>query len=332
MPYSFLVNFMRLQNKFINIAAVVLLVLILGNCAQEQSSPLSIGVSVWPGFECLYLARDLGYYKNTSIRLVDYRANSELIRAFRNGDLEAAAMTIPEAFSLATAESNLQFVLAMDVSNGGDAVVAKPHIPNLQALKGQRLGVDSSSALGPYMLIQALEQADLSFKDVKIISIGISEHERAFKKGTVDAVITFEPIRSSLLAAGARLLFDSSKIPGEIVDVIVVRGNLLTSQSANLQALVDGWFRALAYLKNNPQDAARRIAPREGITPHQFLESLKGVRLLSLQENKNLLGKTDTTLLNGIKRLSQKLVENNLSKQELDPISMLNDQLVKNVK
>ena len=322
---------MKLQNKFI-IATVVLLGLMLGSCAQSPPPPLRIGIPVWPGFECLYLARDLGYYKDTSIRLVDYRANSEMIRAFRNEELEAAALTIPEAFSLATAASNLQFVLATDVSNGGDVIVAKPEVQNLQALKGRRVGMDSSAALGPYMLIQALEQVDLSPKNVQIISIGVSEHERAFKQGTVDAVVTFEPTRSKLLAAGAKLLFDSRKIPGEIVDVIVVRKDLLTSQSANLQALINGWFRALAYLKNNPQDAARRIAPREGITPEQFLESLEGLRLLSVTENKNLLGKIDITLLNGIKRLSKKLVENNLSKQVVDPTHLLNDQLLKNVK
>lgn len=323
---------MKIRNKFISIAAVVLLGIILSTCTQKPSSPLRIGVPVWPGFECLYLARDLGYYKNTSIRLVDYRANSEMIRAFRNGELEGAALTIPEAFSLETAESNLQFVLATDVSNGGDAILAKPEIKNLQALKGRRIGFDSSAALGPYMLIQALEQINFSPKDIQIISIGISEHERAFKKGTVEAVVTFEPTRSKLLAAGARVVFDSRKIPGEIVDVIAVRGDVLTNQLPNLQALVNGWFRALNYLKNNPQNAARRIAPREGITPKRFLESLEGIRLLSLQENKKLLGKTDTTLLNGIKRLSKKLVENNLAKQVVDHTHLLNDQLVKNVK
>lgn len=324
---------MKLIKAFIvGLATVLLLELVLVSCVKEPPQPLRIGVPLWTGFEGLYLARNLGYYKDTSIRLVDYHANSEMFRAFRNGELEAVALSIPEAFSLATAETNLQFVLATDISNGGDAIVAKPEIQNLQALKNRRLGLDSSAALGPYMLIQALEQVNLSVKDIQIISVGVSEHERAFKRGTVDAVITFEPTRSKLLALGTRLLFDSRKIPGEIVDVIAVRGDLLTSQRANLQALINGWFRALAYLKNNPQDAARRIAPREGLTPEQFLESLEGVRLLSLNENKKLLGKTDTTLLNGIERLSKKIVENNLSQQVVDPTLMLNDQLVKNVK
>lgn len=299
---------------------------------QESAPPLRIGTVVWPGFECLYLARDLGYYKDTSIRLVDYPASPEMIRAFRNQELEAVTLTIPETVSLAKTEPNLQAVLVTDVSNGGDVIVAKPEIQNLQALKGRRVGMEPSSVLGIYILSRALERVDLTPKDVQIIPLGISEHERAFKRGTVDAVITYEPVRSNLLAAGARLLFDSSKIPNEIADVLVIRGKLLNSQPSELQTLINGWFRALAYLKNNPQDAARRLAPREGIAPEQFLESLKGLRIPDLQENQRLLGKTDPLLLNGTRLLAKIMEENNLLEKPVDPARLLNDQLVKNVK
>jgi NitT/TauT family transport system substrate-binding protein len=286
---------------------------------------------VWPGFECLYLARDLGYYKDTSIRLVEYNATSEITRAFRNRELEAIAYTVPEALSLVAAEPTLQAVLVTDISNGGDVIVAKPRIQDLPALKGRRVGMESSSGLGAYMITRALEQVKLSPKDVRIIPLEVSEHEQEFKKGTVDAVITYEPARSTLLAAGGKLLFDSSKIPNEIADILFVRGDLLTSQSANLQALIKGWFRALAYLKSNPQDAAHRIAPREGISPEQFLESLKGIHIPNIEENQKLLGKTDTSLLNAIKRLSKVMVENNLLEQAVEPTRLLNDELVKSV-
>lgn len=320
-----------IKSFIIGLAAVLLLEFILVSCSKEPPPPLRIGTVVWPGFECLYLARDLGYYKDTSIRLVEYNATPEITRAFRNRELEAIAYTVPEALSLVAAEPSLQAVLVMDVSNGGDVIVAKPEIHNLQALKGRRVGMESSSGLGAYMFTRALEQANLSLKDVQIIPVEVSEHEKAFKKGTVDAVITYEPARSNLLAAGGKLLFDSSKIPNEIVDLLVIRGDLLSGQRADLQALIKGWFRALTYLKNNPQDAARRIAPREGITPEQFLESLKGIHIPDLQQNQQLLGETDASLLNTIKRLSKVMVENNLLEQTVEPTRLLNDELVKSV-
>jgi NitT/TauT family transport system substrate-binding protein len=277
------------------------------------------------------LARSLGYYDNTPIRLVDYPSGTEEVRAYRNGEIEAAGISIDQALVLAATNPDVKIVVVMDFSNGGDVILGKPEIPNLQGLKNRPVGVEST-ALGAFIITRALEQKSMSPKDIKIVSLGVSEHERAFKDGKVDAVVTFGSTRTKLLAAGAKLLFDSSQIPGEIVDVLIVREEVINKQPKALQALVDGRFRALDYLTKNPQDAAIRMAPRTGVTPEQFLESLKGLSSPNLEENQKLLGKTDPSLLNGVKRLSQVMLENKLLPKAVDSAPLLDERLVKNVK
>ncbi|MEG4573946.1 ABC transporter substrate-binding protein [Microcoleus sp. N3A4] len=321
----------KLKKSFtLGIAAVTLCTAILASCSKAEP-PLRVGVNVWAGFETLYLARSLGYYNRTPIRLVDYPSATEEVRAYRNGEIEALALSIDECLVLAVTNPDVKIVIIMDFSNGGDVIIGKPEIQNLQALKSRAVGVEST-ALGAFLITRALEQKGMSAKDIKIVSLGVSEHERAFKNGTVDAVVTFGSARTNLLASGAKLLFDTSQIPGEVIDVIVVRENLINNQSKALQALVDGRFRALDYLTKHPQDAAIRIAPRTGVTPEQFLESLKGLRSPDLQENQRLLGKTDHSLLKSVKRLSQVMLDNKLLPKAVDTAPLLDDRLVKNVK
>ncbi|TAE67138.1 MAG: nitrate ABC transporter [Oscillatoriales cyanobacterium] len=314
----------------LGIATVTLCTVILASCTKAEA-PLRVGANVWPGYETLYLARSLGYYDNTPIRLVDYPSGTEEVRAYRNGEIEAAGISIDQALVLAATNPDVKIVVVMDFSNGGDVILGKPEIPNLQGLKNRPVGVEST-ALGAFIITRALEQKGMSPKDIKIVSLGVSEHERAFKDGKVDAVVTFGYARTKLLAVGAKQLFDSSQIPGEIVDVLIVRDDVINKQPKALQALVDGRFRALDYLTKNPQDAASRIAPRTGVTPEQFLESLKGLSSPSLQENQKLLGKTDPSLLNGVKRLSQVMLENKLLPKAVNPAPLLDDRLVKKVK
>lgn len=317
---------MKLRYKFIiGIAVVVIL-----SCVKQPPSLLRVGVNVWPGYETLYLARSLGYYENVPIRLVDYPSGTEQVRAFRNGEIEAAGVSIDQVLVLASTRPDVRIVTVIDFSDGGDVILAKPKIQRLQNLKGRRVGVESS-ALGAYVLTRALGQVGMSPKDVEIVSLEVSEHERAFKNNRVDAVVTFGPARTNLLAAGAKLLFDSSQIPGEIVDCLIVRSDVLTSQLTAAKALVEGRFRALDYLKNNPQDAARRIAPRTGITPKQFLESLEGLRMPDIKENQKLLSKTDVSLLNGMRQLSRVMIENNLLNLGVEPNLLLDERLVKNL-
>ncbi|MEG4320094.1 MULTISPECIES: ABC transporter substrate-binding protein [unclassified Microcoleus] len=321
----------QLKKSFtLGIVVVTLCTTILASCTKTEP-PLRVGANVWPGYETLYLARSLGYYDNTPIRLVDYPSGTEEVRAYRNGEIEAAGISIDQALVLAATNPDVKIVVVMDFSNGGDVILGKPEIQNLQGLKSRPVGVEST-ALGAFIITRALEQKSMSPQDIKIVSLGVSEHERAFKDGKVDAVVTFGSARTKLLAAGAKLLFDSSQIPGEIVDVLIVREEVINKQPKALQALVDGRFRALDYLTKNPQDAASRMAPRTGVTPEQFLESLKGLSSPNLEENQKLLGKTDPSLLNGVKRLSQVMLENKLLPKAVDSAPLLDERLVKNVK
>ncbi len=319
---------MKLHKQFFLFASTICLLAMLGSCMQTPPLPLRVGANVWPGYESLYLARDLGYYDNSSIQLVDYPSATEVSRALRNGHLEVAALTLDETLALAETNPDIRVVLITDVSAGGDAIITKSDIETLAEVKGQKVGVEST-ALGAFVITRALAQVGLSPQDVEIVSLGVSEHEKAFEQGTVDAVVTFEPVRSNLLAAGANLVFDSTQIPGEIVDVLVVSKTVLENQEKTLDVLVQGWFRALDYLHKNPQDAAERMAPREGVDPEQFLASLELLHIPNLKENQDLLGKTDPTLLNVTRKLSELMIEKELLQRELETASLLDNRLVK---
>ena len=255
---------------------------------RRAGAPLRVGGNVWTGYEPMYLARSLGYYGERSIRLIDFPSAAEVIRAYQNGLIDVAAVTADESLIVCESQENQRIVLVCDFSNGADVLLARPEFQSMQDLQGKRVGVEGT-VLGAYVLARALECNGLSGSDVASVQVPLIEHEDAFKTGKVDAVVTFEPHRSTLLAAGARDLFNSSQIPGEIVDVLLTRNDLTTAQNRNVATLVNGWFRALQYLREHPADAAARIAEREQLTPEQFLESIKAVKFPGREENLKML-------------------------------------------
>lgn len=309
----------------------VICAIALTNCTPAKEPLLRIASNLWPGYEPLYLARHLGYYDKTPIKLIDFPSGTEEVRAFRNQEIEGAGLSIDQALLLAATQTNVRIIAVMDFSQGADVILGKPNIANIKALKGKRVGVEST-ALGSFFIARALEKNGMSPKDIQIVSLDFSEHERAFKEGRVEAIVTFDPPRAKLLAAGAKLLFDSSQIPGEIVDTLVVREEAIASHSQAIQTLVTEYFRALDYLQKNPQDAARRIAPRTGVTPEQILYAFKGMHQPNLQENRKLLDQTDPSLVKGMKRLVQVMVGNKLMPKAIDPQTILDDRFVKAAK
>lgn len=315
-------------------ASLMLLTLLtcglLTSCIRDPLPPLRVGAGIWTGYESLYLARSLGYYDTKSLRLVDYPNNSEIMRAFRNHDLDVATLTTYEALVLAETMAKIKIILVMDSSNGADVILGQPELTELQAIQSKRVGVESG-ALGAFMLTRALEHAKIDTKAVDVVSLGASEHEKAFQKKDVDAVVTYEPNRSKLLAIGANMLFDSSKIPDEILDVLVVHEELLEQRPEVLQNLVQGHFKALKYLAENPRDGAQRVAPREGMTADQFIEALKGISLPDAAENQQLLSLQNHDMLQRVQRVSEFMHKTNLLRSTVSLTSLFSDRFVRDV-
>ncbi|HEY9705545.1 MAG TPA: ABC transporter substrate-binding protein [Allocoleopsis sp.] len=307
---------------------ICVIAIALTSCPDNNIPTIRIATNLWTGYETLYLARSLGYYEQTSIKLTDYPSGSEEVKAYRNNEIEGAGLSIDQALNLAVTQEDFSIITIMDFSNGADVILAKPEFKNMQALKGKKIGVEST-ALGAFFLTRALEKNNMTAKDIEIVSLELNEHERAYKTGKIDAVVTFGPPRAKLLELGAKLVFDSSQIPGEIVDTLVVRKDIIKKYPQVIQTLVNGRFKALEYLKQHPQDAANRIAPRTKVKPEQILDAFKGMKQPDLKENQELLSQTNPILVTGMQKLVKVMVENKLLSKPVEPSTILDDSFVK---
>lgn len=66
-------------------ACSLLSIILLVACGPLPEPPLRIGTNIWPGYEPLYLARNLGFYQGSSIKLVEMNSASAVIHALRSG-------------------------------------------------------------------------------------------------------------------------------------------------------------------------------------------------------------------------------------------------------
>jgi len=321
-------RFISSSKSFSKYAAIALLLAFhLGGCAPPPQ-PLRVGVTVWPGYEPLFLAQSLGYYEGHPIQLITFPSASEVTRAYRNRAIDVAALTADEVLQISETLADQRIILVCDTSNGADAVLAKPQFQTMQDLRGKRVGFEDN-ALGAYMLARALAKSGMTAEDVIAIPVVLEEHEHAYASGLVDAVVTFEPRRARLLTAGAHIVFDSSQIPGEIVDVLLAPPELVEADDARLAALINGWFRALDYLEQQPQDAAQRIAPREQITPDDFLASLQFIELPDRAENLRLLGDSEDNLSATLLRLQEAMIANKLLSNADEIKLVLDDRFIR---
>lgn len=300
------------------IAALLLLALPQG-CGNRNVAPFQVATNVWPGYEPLYLARQLGLLDPNRIRLLEVPNSTDGMRALKSGLIPAAALTLDEVLTLQQDGVDLRIVLVMAISKGADVLMGRPGLASLQDLKGRRIGVENS-AVGAYLLNRTLDHAGLRPQDVVPVPIAVHAHEKAFRSGSIDALVTFDPVRSRLLKDGAVLLFDSSRIPNEIFDVLVVRTEALRSQPRIAETLRTAWFSALDQYARDPRDSARRMAPRERLEPEAFMAVLAG---LEFPDRSTEAGLRNGGLLVPARRLADLMLEKRLLVRPVDPANLL---------
>jgi len=275
---------------------------------RESESSLRIGTNVWIGSEPLYLARELGRLDPATVQLVEYPSASEVLRAFRNQAIDGMVISLDELFELAVDGLQPRIILVVDVSHGADVVVGRRGMKTMRDLKDKSVAVESG-ALGAFVLSRALALSGMQASDVNVVHLESNEQTGAYEKGQVDAAVTFDPYRAQFLRAGAATLFDSTQIPGEIVDLLAVRQTALERHPKAIQALLAGWFDALDYVRNDPHDAARRMGIRQQRSGEEFLAGLKGLHVPTREENLRMIGGSSPELAVTGRRLMTLMVD-----------------------
>lgn len=257
-------------------------------CHKTPQSLLRIGAHPWLGYELMALAREMGFLRSDQLRLVDMPTANASLRALAAGTLEGAGLTLDEVLSARARGLMLRVVAVVDVSHGADVLLGAPGLDKLADIRGRKVGVEQS-ATGALMLDAALARAGLSPDDVKLVNVPFDEHAQALRSGSVDAVVTFDPVRSQLLADGAKTLFSSAEVPGLIVDVLAVRPEAAQQHPEQLRMLVSGLLAARAAFLQDGAMAAELIAPRLGIPPEAVSRAFELLHLPDLPTNRRML-------------------------------------------
>lgn len=310
---------------FSNRLVALFAIFLLTSCSSGIETPLRVGTNVWSGYEPFYLARTLKHYQNSSIKLVELASASDVIHALRSGNLEAATLTLDEALLLISENHDLKVILVTDFSAGGDVLLAKPEIGSLGKLKGKKIAVEYT-AVGALLLDSALKQGGLELSDIKVVGCSLIDHLDCYQ--TNDAIVTFEPIRTRLLDQDAQQLFDSSQIPGKIVDVLVVTTKVIESHPKSLSQLIAGYYRARQFLDEHPNKAAKYMSTRMQLSPDKVLKTFNGVKLPSLAENRQLLFGSKSPLQQTAQNLSEFMFERKLLTKKIELENLTNDQFL----
>lgn len=277
-----------MKRKISCLLAVLLAVMALSVggafAADTHAKPYKLAVSIYTGWMPWYYANETGILKKWAdkygvkieTKYMDYVPS---IEAFVAGQADALVATNMETLDMPCASGVDTSVIIMgDYSNGNDAILVRDKLP-LDKLKGQTVYLVEKT-VSQYLLSRALESVKLSDKNVKVVNVSDSDIAPSFLASkNQKVVVTWNPMVMEIEKnPGVSKIFDSSKVPGEIQDLVVMNTKVMKANPNVARALTGAWYEVMGIM-STPGPAAdkaiQKMAELAKIGPTEFKNQLK---------------------------------------------------------
>lgn len=191
------------------------------------------------------------------VQLNDY---VESINQYSVGQFDGCTMTNMDALTIPAAGGvDSTALIVGDYSNGNDGLLIKGEGKTLADIKGMQVNLVELS-VSHYFLARALESAGMSERDVTVVNTSDADIIAAYTTPSVQAAATWNPMLAEIIAQpGSTQVFDSSKIPGEILDMMVVNTQTLKDNPDFGKALVGAWFEMLELMQSGTPEATEAL-------------------------------------------------------------------------
>ena len=237
------------------------LFVLFGLSGLAQKPAFTVGWSVYAGWTPYHYMNQSGilrkwadkYGITIKVQRFDYAPSLD---AFVARNIDACTMTNMEALDMPAASGvPTTVVLIGDYSNGNDALLVRNGLQLKDLTAKKMLLVEKT--VSEYLFDRAMTLGGLrdQIKKVRMINTSDSDIATAFiSDSSASAVVTWKPMVSQIAKQkGVTSLFNSSQIPGEILDLTVVRTDVLNKPDGSGQkfakALSGAWYEVLAQMQ-----------------------------------------------------------------------------------
>ncbi len=241
----------RLMMKITGLCALIVALALPTSALGAERSQFSIAWSIYVGWMPWDYGANAGIVKKWAdkygieIDVVQINDYVESINQYTAGQFDGCAMTNMDALTIPAAGGVDSTALIIgDFSNGNDGVVLKGK-QSLADIKGQSVNLVELS-VSHYLLARGLETVGLAERDIKVVNTSDADMVAVYGTDSVTAVTTWNPLLSEIAAMpNSHRVFDSSQIPGEIIDLLVVNTETLQAYPQFGKALVGAWYEIM---------------------------------------------------------------------------------------
>ena len=277
------------------------------NTEKSSSNTINLSIDEWIGYKSIVDANgglttqpgsiydELGISVNISIINDATQSSNSLI----SGNIDAAGYTVNRVSFLSKkfqdAGVDVIFPYVTNFSNGGDGIIAKSNINNVNDLVNAKIGVPQFSE-SHAMVVWFVENSNLSDSDKqKIIDNLIffatsDETAKAFFAGEIDVAATWEPYLSQAQSmSDSHIFFSTASSRSLIMSGVLFNKDFAEANPEVVQKFIQGTLMA-GELYETDMETIKTVMPMFATATEQdILDQCAGAKLTTWADNDEIL-------------------------------------------
>lgn len=254
----------------------------------DKATTLNIAYQPVVGYLPLYLLKDEGRVEealkakgyDVKITYTEFESGPPENEAFASGLQDIGVMgNVPAISGIASGQKRSIIGIAYNGEKTEAILVPQgSSIKSVKDLKGKKIGVVVGS-IAQNLLNNLFEKNGLTFDDVELVNLSTGEQESALVNGQVDAVATWEPTISKIVAdkSGSIIADGTGVFLAE--NPIVARTEYVEANPEITQIFLDTYKKAAEDIKADPDKYADKYADTFGLDKDVFLSALDNSEL-----------------------------------------------------
>jgi taurine transport system substrate-binding protein len=173
-----------------------------------------------------------------------------------------------------------------DVIGKAEALVVKKDITSIEQLKGKKVATPLAST-SHYSLLAALQDHQLTAKDVKVIDAEPDDIAAAWSRGDIDGAYVWNPNLAKLIKDGGHVLVSSADLAKEgktTYDLAVVTKDFAGKYPDAVKTWVAQQDRAVKLYRSDPRAVATAVGAELNVSADEVKPQLKDLIFLTAAE------------------------------------------------
>lgn len=264
--------------------------------SASKNAPINISYSEWPGSLAWEIAKSKGWFEDAdlNVNLVWFSDYNASLQAFLAGKIDGVSVANGDNFTLSSQGVSGKIIMINSMSTGNDIIIAKPGINSVKDLKGKTIAFEQG-LVSELFFNTAMENEKQDPKSVKVVNAVTQELSQIFNTPNIDAIALWHPFGLQALknVPGSKVIYDSSKTPGLIYDVLSVNIPNIEKRKDEWKRLIIVWDKVVKYLDDpaTHADGIKIMADRANVAPQELENLMAGTTLLDLEDNKRAFQK-----------------------------------------